>query len=103
MILFFYSNFLAANLKMANFIVIGLYFSLETVILAFYGKFPIRMTMSQYSTNDVRMDFFLGFVSEMESRIFRFIDSCWITTKNCHFVIIQCISNRETEAHFNYL
>ena len=33
MILFFYSNFLAAVLKMANLTVIGLYFSLETVIL----------------------------------------------------------------------
>ena len=37
------------------------------MIFAFYGKFPIRMRMSPYSTNDVRMDFFLGFVSEMES------------------------------------
>ena len=54
---------------MANLTVIGLYFSLETVIFAFYGKFPIRMRMSPYSTNDVRMDFFLGFVSEMESRL----------------------------------
>ena len=67
MILFFYSNFLAAILKMANLTVIGLYFSLETVIFAFYGKFPIRMRMYPYSTNDVRMDLFLGFVSEMES------------------------------------
>ena len=33
MILFFYSNFLAAVLKMVNLTVIGLYFSLETVIL----------------------------------------------------------------------
>ena len=64
MILFFYSNFLAAILKMANLTVIGLYFSLETVIFAFYGKFLIRMRMSPYSTNDVHMDFFLGFVSE---------------------------------------
>ena len=54
---------------MANLTVIGLYFSLETVIFAFYGKFPIRMRMSPYSTNDVRMDLFLGFVSEMESRL----------------------------------
>ena len=70
MILFFYSNFLAAILKMAYLTVIGLYFSLETVIFAFYEKFPIRMRiMSPYSTNDVRMDFFLGFVSEMESRL----------------------------------
>ena len=68
MILFFYSNFLAAILKMANLTVIRLYFSLETVIFAFCGKFAIRMKMSPYSTNDVRMDFFLGFVSEMESR-----------------------------------
>ena len=65
----FYSNFLAAILKMAYLTVIGLHFSLETVIFAFYGKFPIRMRMSPYSTNDVRMDFFLGFVSEMESRL----------------------------------
>ena len=49
--------------------VIGLCFSLEIVIFAFYGKFPIRMRMSPYSTSDVRMDFFLGFVSEMESRL----------------------------------
>ena len=63
MILYFYSNFLAAILKMANLTVMGLYFSLETVIIAFYGKFPIRMRMSSYSTNDVRMDLFLGFVS----------------------------------------
>ena len=49
MILFFYSNFLAAILIMANFTVIGLYFILETVIFAFYGKFPIRMRMSPYS------------------------------------------------------
>ena len=53
---------------MFNLTVIGLYFSLETVIFAFYGKFSIRMRMSPYSTNDVRMDFFLGFVSEMKSR-----------------------------------
>ena len=69
MTLFFYSNTLAAILKMANLTVIGLYFSLETVIFAFYGKFSIRMWMSPYSTNDVRMDLFLGFVSEMESRL----------------------------------
>ena len=31
----FYSNFLAAILKMANLTVMGLYFSLETVIFAF--------------------------------------------------------------------
>ena len=76
MILFFYSNFLAAILKMANLTVIGLYFSLETVIFAFYGKFPIRMRMSPYSTNDVRMDFFLGFVSEMESRLCLLVCTC---------------------------
>ena len=69
MILLLYSNFLAAILKMANLTVIGLLFSLETMIFAFYGKFPIRMRMSPFSTNDVRMDFFLGFVSEMESRL----------------------------------
>ena len=69
MILFFYSNFLAVILKMAIFTVLGIYFGLETVIFAFYGEFPIRMRMSPYSTNDVRMDFFLGFVSEMESRL----------------------------------
>ena len=69
-ILFFYSNFLAAIL--------------ETVFFAFYGKFPIRMRISPYSTNDVRMDFFLGFVSEMESRLvvnfatFGFLDFCAI-------------------------
>ena len=67
MILSFYSNFLAAILKMANLTVIGLYFNLETVIFTFYRKFPIRMRMSPYSTNNVRMDFSLGFVSEMES------------------------------------
>ena len=54
---------------MANRTVIGLYFSLETSIFGFYGKFPIRMRMSPYSTIDVRMDLFLGFVSEMESRV----------------------------------
>ena len=69
MILFFYSNFVAAILKMVNLTVIGLYVSLETVIFAFYGKFPIRMRMSPYSNNDVRMDLFLGFASEMESRL----------------------------------
>ena len=69
MILFFYSNFLAAILKMVTLTVIGLYFSLETLIFAFYGEFPIRMRMSPYSTNDVRIDFSLGFVSEMESRL----------------------------------
>ena len=62
MILFFYSNFLAAILKMPNLTVIGLYFSLETVIFAFYGNFFITMMMSPYSTSDVRMDSFLGFV-----------------------------------------
>ena len=65
MILFFHSYFLAAILKMANLTMIGLYLSMETVIFAFYGKFPIRMRMSLYFTNDVRMDLFLGFVSEM--------------------------------------
>ena len=70
MILFFYSNFLVAILKMTNLTVIGQYFSLETVIFAFCRKFPIRMRMSPYSTNDVRMDLFLGFVSEMESRLY---------------------------------
>ena len=64
-----YNNFSAVILKIVNLTVIGLYFSLETVIFAFYGEFPIRMRMSPYSTNDVRMDFFLGFVSEMESRL----------------------------------
>ena len=54
---------------MVNLTVIGLYFSLETVIFAFYGKFPIRIRMSPYSNNDVCMDLFLGFVSEMESRL----------------------------------
>ena len=66
---FFYSNFLAAILKMSNLTVLALYFSLETVIFAFYGKFPIRIRMSLYSTKDVLMDFFLGFISEMESRL----------------------------------
>ena len=51
---------------MANLTVIGLYFSLETVIFAFYGKFPIRMRMSPYSTHNVRLDLFIGFVSEMD-------------------------------------
>ena len=69
MIVFLYSKFVAAILKMAYLTVIELYFSLETVIFAFYGKFPIRMRMSPYSTHDVRLDFFLGFVSEMESRL----------------------------------
>ena len=78
MILLFYSNFLAAILKMANLTVIGLYFSLETVIFAFYVKFPIRMRMSPYFTKDVRMDLFLGFVSEMESRLSR---QCFIWDK----------------------
>ena len=62
---FFSQQLLAAILKMANWTVIGLYFSLETVIFAFYGKFPIRMRMYPYSTNDVRMDFFLGLVLEI--------------------------------------
>ena len=53
----------AAILQMAYLTVIGLYFSLETVI------FPIRMRVSPYSTHDVRLDFFTGFVSEMESRL----------------------------------
>ena len=69
MILFFYSDFLAAILKMANLTVIGPYFSLETASFAFYGKFSIRMRMSPYSTNVVRMDLFIGFVSEIESRL----------------------------------
>ena len=56
MILFVYSNFLEVILKMANLTVIGPYLSLETVIFAFYEKFPIRMI--PYSTNDVLMDFF---------------------------------------------
>ena len=64
-----YNNFFAVILKIVNLAVIRLYFSLETVIFAFYGEFPIRIRMSPYSTNDVRMDFFLGFVSEMESRL----------------------------------
>ena len=58
MILFFYSNFLAAILKMANLTVIGLYSSLETVIYAFYGNFSMKLRMSPYSTDDVRIDFF---------------------------------------------
>ena len=61
---------------MANLTVIGLYFSLETVIFAFYGEFPIRMRMSPYSTSYVRMDFFLGFVSEMESRLMNGLPKC---------------------------
>ena len=60
---------MAAILKMANLTVIRLYFSLETVIFAFDGKFPIRMGMFPYSTHDVRMDLFIGFVSEMEFRL----------------------------------
>ena len=60
---------MAAILKIANLTVIGLYFSLETVIYAFYGKFPIRMRVSPYSTHDVRLDLFIGFVSKMESRL----------------------------------
>ena len=56
---------------MANLTVIVLYFGL--VIFAFYGKFPIRIWMSPYSTNDVRMDLFLGFVSEMESQLLGWI------------------------------
>ena len=66
MILFFYSNFLAAILKMADLTVIGKYFSSETVIFTFYGEFSKRMRMSPYSTNDVRMD--LGFVSRPRFR-----------------------------------
>ena len=64
---------MAAILKMANLTVIGLYFSLESVIFAFYGKFPIRKCMSPYSTHNVRLDLFIGFVSEMESRLSRLI------------------------------
>ena len=60
---------MAAITKMANLKVIGLYFSLETVIFALYGKFAIRMRLSPYSTHDVRLDHFIGFVSEMESRL----------------------------------
>ena len=52
MILFFYSNFLVAILQMANLTVLGLYFSLETVIFALYREFPIRMRMFPYSTNE---------------------------------------------------
>ena len=53
---------------------IRLYFIL--VIFAFYGKFLIRMAMSPYSTHDVHMDLFIGFVSGMESRL---IDlSMWV-------------------------
>ena len=44
---------------MANFTVIGLYFSLEIMIFAFYGKFPIRVRMSPYSTNDVKVKVYL--------------------------------------------
>ena len=72
---------------MANLTVIGLYFSLETVIFAIYGKFPIRMRMSSYSTNDVRMDLFLGFVSEMESRLL-----CGL---HCHWLIGACSRDRQ--------
>ena len=70
MISCFYSNFVAAILKMANLTVIRPYFSLETVIFAFYGKFPIRMRMSPYSTHNVRWTVLQAFnVSEMESRL----------------------------------
>ena len=69
MIFFFDSNFVAAILKMANLRVIRQYFSLETVIFAFYGKFPTRIRISPYSTHDVRLDFFTGFVSEMEYQL----------------------------------
>ena len=54
---------------MTNLTVIGLYFSLDTVIFAFYGKSHIRFRMSPYSTHNVHMDLFLGFDSEMESRL----------------------------------
>ena len=57
-------------LKMDNLTVIRPYFSFETVIFAFYGKFPIRMRMAPYSTHDGRLDHFIGFVSEMESRLY---------------------------------
>ena len=60
---------MAAILKMANLTVIGPCFSLETVIYAFYGEFPIRMRISPYSTHNDRLDCFTGFVSEMESRL----------------------------------
>ena len=69
MIRFLYSNFVAAILKMDHLTVIGLFFSLETVIFAFHGKFPRRMRMSPYSTHDVRLDLFTGFVSKMESQL----------------------------------
>ena len=36
---------------------IGIYLSLVTVIFAFYGKFPISMRMSPYSTHEVRLVF----------------------------------------------
>ena len=84
MILSFYSNFLAAILKIANMTVIVLYFSLETEIFAFYGEFPIRMRMSPYSTNDVRMAFFLGFVSEMESPLKMYIYGSGSTSVHLH-------------------
>ena len=60
---------MAAILKMANLTVIGPYFSLETVVFAFYGNFPVRMRMSPYSTHNVRLGCFTGFVLEMESRL----------------------------------
>ena len=65
----FTSNFVAAILKMANLTRTGPYFGLETVIFAFYGKFPIRIRMSPYSTHDVLLDHFIGLVSKMESRL----------------------------------
>ena len=37
------------------------------------------MSMSPYSTNDVRVDFFLGFVLEMESRLDRQVCGCSLT------------------------
>ena len=57
---------MAGILKMDNLTMIGLYFSLETVIFAFYAKFPKGMGKSPYSTHDVRLDLFISFVSEME-------------------------------------
>ena len=76
MILFFLQQLFGDHLKMANLTVIRLYFRLETVIFALYGKFPIRMRMFPYSPNDVRMDFFLGLVSEMESRLEELREVC---------------------------
>ena len=60
---------MAAILKGANLTVIVLYFSLETVIFAFKWIFFIRIRMCPYSSLDVHLDTFTGFVSEVESRL----------------------------------